>query len=112
MNQQNQTTVGNQPTPVPETSAMNDRDYMNELLATEKYITDSYCTALNEFSHDALYQDIHSIFNESKDAQRRLFNVMFQHGWYKVEAEKTQKLQQAYTQFQNTLQNQSPYQQH
>ena len=38
MNQQNQK-ISNPQTPVPTTSEMNDRDFVNELLTTEKYMT-------------------------------------------------------------------------
>ena len=40
---------------------MNDRDFSNDLLATEKYMTDAYNTFLNEASHQALYQDVLTI---------------------------------------------------
>ncbi|MDO3660521.1 spore coat protein [Bacillus sp. C28GYM-DRY-1] len=110
MNQQNQK-ISNPQTPVPTTSEMNDRDFVNELLTTEKYMTAAYCTALNEFSHESLYQDIQSIFDESQKAQRKLYDLMFQYGWYSVEAEDAQKLQQSYQKFQQTIQQQSPYQQ-
>ncbi|WP_340639815.1 spore coat protein [Bacillus atrophaeus] len=110
MNQQNQPKISNLETPVPATSQMNDRDFVNELLTTEKYITSSYCTALHEFSHESLYQDIQSIFDESQKAQRKLYDLMFQYGWYSIEAEDAQKLQQSHQKFQQTLQQQSPYQ--
>lgn len=111
MNQQNQQKIGNQETPVPKTSAMNDRDFVNELLTTEKYMTSAYSTALNELSHESLYQAVQPLFNEAQNTQRRLYQVMFQNGWYKVEAEDAQKIQQSYQQFHSTLQDQSPYQQ-
>ncbi|AEB25479.1 MULTISPECIES: spore coat protein [Bacillus] len=110
MEQQNQK-ITNPQTPVPNTAQMNDRDLVNELLTTEKYITTSYCTALHELSHESLYQDIQAIFDESQKAQRRLYDVMFQNGWYSIEAADTQKLQQSYQKFQQTIQQQSPYQQ-
>ncbi|WP_335870254.1 spore coat protein [Bacillus sp. 2205SS5-2] len=106
-NQQNNQ-IQNPETQIPKTPQMNDRDFVNDLLATEKYMTDSYCTALNEASHDALYQDILSIFNETQNAQRELFNCMFRNGWYKLEAADQQKLQQSHQQFQG-YSSQFPY---
>jgi spore coat protein CotF len=108
-NNQNQNKIGNPETQVPKTPQMNDRDFVNELLATEKYLTNSYSTALNEMSHDSLYQDIQGIFNETQNCQRELYNVMYQNGWYKLEAADSQKLQQSYQQFADYLQQQSPY---
>ncbi|MCQ6275629.1 spore coat protein [Bacillus sp. V3B] len=88
---------------------MNDRDFSNDLLTTEKYMTDSYNSALNEASHEALYQDILAIFTETQNEQRQLYNLMFQKGWYKLEQEEQQKLQQKYQQFQNYTTTQFPY---
>ncbi|MCY8309386.1 spore coat protein [Bacillus vallismortis] len=110
MNQQNQK-ISNPQTPVPTTPEMNDRDFINELLTTEKYMTTAYCTALNELSHESLYQDIQAIFDESQKTQRKLYDLMFQYGWYSVEAEDAQKLQKSYQKFDKTIQQQSPYQQ-
>jgi len=88
---------------------MNDRDFTNDLLATEKYLTTAYSTALNEASHQTLYQDILTVLTETQQAQRDLYNFMFQNGWYTLEAADTQKLQQSYQKFSSTIQQQSPY---
>ncbi|KOO37109.1 spore coat protein [Priestia koreensis] len=95
----NQKKIKNPETQVPKTPEMNDRDYINDLLATEKYMTASYCTALNEFSHDALYHEVLGIFTETQNCQRELYNLMFKKGWYGVEAADQQQLQQTYEQF-------------
>ncbi|MGE6630012.1 spore coat protein [Bacillus sp. NPDC077027] len=109
MNQQNQQKIGNEQTPVPATPTMNDRDMITDLLSTEKYMTSGYNTALNEFSHESLYQDIQHIALETHKTQRHLYDVMFQYGWYSVEAADQQKLTQAHQKFQKMLTEQSPY---
>ncbi|MFD2215952.1 spore coat protein [Metabacillus endolithicus] len=101
--------ISNAETQVQEGPKMNDRDFANDLLSTEKYLTSSYSTALNEASHQALYQDLSTIFNETQQAQRDLYNLMFKNGWYSLEAADTQKLQQSYQKFSTTIQQQSPY---
>jgi spore coat protein CotF len=88
---------------------MNDRDYLNDLLATEKYLTDGFNVAVREASHDQLYQDWLQILQETHQASRDIFNLMFQKGWYKLEAEQQQKLDQAYQQF-SGYSSQFPYQ--
>ncbi|MDR4889470.1 spore coat protein [Fredinandcohnia sp. QZ13] len=111
MNQQmnqNQNQVKNPKTSVPKTPQMNDRDFINDMLATEKYMTAAYSTALNEMSHDGLYEDIRSIFNETQDCQRELYNLMFKNGWYKLEEAETQKVQQKLQQFYNYTTTQFP----
>lgn len=96
-------------TPVQQGPQMNDCDFANDLLATEKYLTTAYSTALNEASHQSLYQDLQSILTETQQAQRGLYNFMFQNGWYTLEAADTQKLQQSYQKFSSSIQQESPY---
>lgn len=91
--------IQNPQTNTPQTPDMNDRDFINDTLATEKYMTDAYSTAMNEASHQALYQDLSAITKETQDCQRNLFNVMFQKGWYSFEQAQPQALQQAYQKF-------------
>ncbi|WP_077624915.1 spore coat protein [Sediminibacillus massiliensis] len=96
--QQNQK-VQNPETQVPKTPQMNERDFVNDVLSTEKYMTASYSVALNEASNQAFYQDLAAIFKETQDCQRNLYNLMFQKGWYSLESADLQKVQQSYQQF-------------
>ncbi|MCM3029494.1 MULTISPECIES: spore coat protein [unclassified Niallia] len=104
----NQQKVQNPETQVAKTPQMNDRDFINDLLATEKYMTASYSTALNEASNEKLYDDLLSIFTETQNMQRELYDLMFREGWYKLESADQQKLQQAYQQFKG-YESQFPY---
>lgn len=88
---------------------MNDRDFLNDGLATCKYLTDSLNIAVREASHQQLHDDMMQILNETHQCARELYNLMFQKGWYKLEAEEQQKLQQAYQQF-TGYSSQFPYQ--
>jgi len=98
MNNQN-SKIQNPKTQVPETPQMSDRDFINDQLSTEKYMTASYSTALNEASHQSFYQDLSQIFTETQDCQRNLFNLMFKKGWYSFDAADQQQLTQSYQQF-------------
>lgn len=91
--------IQNPETQVPKTPQMSDRDFINDILTTEKYMTSSYTTALNEASHQALYDDIQKICNETHLCQRDLFNLMFKKGWYSFDAESQQTLTQSHEQF-------------
>jgi spore coat protein CotF len=104
----NQNNIQNPQTQTPKTPQMNDRDFLNDVLTTEKYMTNSYSTFLHEASHQQLYQDILNIFTETQNCQRELYNLMFKKGWYKIEAADRQKLQQSYQQFQGYA-SQFPY---
>jgi spore coat protein CotF len=78
---------------------MADRDFVNDILATEKYLTNSYNTAVNEASIDALYQLQIKHLNATHQAARDLFTLMQQKGWYKIEPAETQKITEKATQF-------------
>ncbi|GIP40159.1 hypothetical protein J31TS4_34390 [Paenibacillus sp. J31TS4] len=111
MNQsQNQTIQNPKPSYEPQVKGpeMNDRDRLNDVLATEKYMTDSFNTATREASHPALHQDMLTILTETHQCQYELFELMFRKGHYKLEAEQQQKLDQAYQQFSN-YSSQFPY---
>lgn len=87
---------------------MNERDFINDILATEKYITDNFNIFAREASNQRLYQDVMDILNESHQAARNLFNMMFKKGWYSLTAAQQQDIQQTAQQFQN-YQSQEPY---
>ncbi|MFC4618427.1 spore coat protein [Camelliibacillus cellulosilyticus] len=91
--------IKNPATQVPETPQMNDRDFMNDCLMTEKYLTMAYSVAVHEMSHQALYQDVMNIFQETEKCQRNLYDMMFRKGWYGLEEADQQKVQQTYQQF-------------
>ncbi|GAE33206.1 spore coat protein [Halalkalibacter akibai] len=109
MNQQSKK-IQNPELQVPKTPQMNDRDFINDILMCAKNMTNSYSVALNELSHDQLYQDVNQIFNETQNCQRELYNVMFRKGFYGLEAAEQQKLDQSYQQF-SGYSSQFPYQQ-
>ncbi|MBS4208495.1 spore coat protein [Bacillus sp. FJAT-50079] len=105
---QNGKSIQNPAMQIPKTPQMNERDFVNDMLATEKYMTSSYTTAIHEASHQHLYDDLLAIYTETEQAQRNLFNLMFQKGWYKLEAQDEQKIQQSYQQHVGYT-NQFPY---
>lgn len=80
---------------------MNDRDRLNDMLATEKYLTDCYNVFARETSYAALHQDVQRILSETHQETRNLFNFMFNRGWYSLQAESTQQIAQVQQQFTN-----------
>lgn len=87
---------------------MNDRDFINDALSTSKLLTDGFNVAVREASHEQLHADMLQILMETHQSARELYNIMFQKGWYKLEAEDQMKLQQASQQF-NGYSSQFPY---
>jgi spore coat protein CotF len=109
-NSQTQTIKNPKPSNEPQVKGpeMTDRDRVNDILATEKYLTDSFNVSAREASHSYLHQDIMAILNETHQCQYELFELMFRKGHYKLEAEQQSKLDQAYQQF-NNYSTQFPY---
>lgn len=107
---QNQTMGSVHSTGLPQVKGpeMNDRDFLNDVLAMEKYLANSYNTAVNEASTEQLYRLQLNHLNAVHQAGRDLYNLMHQKGWYKIEAADSQKIDQKATQFAN-YRTQFPY---
>ena len=78
---------------------MNDRDWLNDVLSMEKYMTDGYNTGLHEMQNPKLHNVIQAIMNDHHQCGWDAFNLMFQKGWYKMKAADQQEISQTYTQF-------------
>ena len=65
----------------------NDRDRINDMLSTEKYLTDGFNVFVRETSHQDLFRDVLHILTQTHHAARNLFNLMFEKGWYTLQTE-------------------------
>lgn len=102
MNQEN--IIENQKTEVPATQQMNDRDYINDVLETEKNMSVNMAIALNEASNEKLYEELEDIFEDIKERQRELYECMFQKGWYSLEKAEEQKITKTYNKLEQKYQ--------
>lgn len=84
--------VENPKTEVPETTDLNDRDYLNGILESLKNMSNNFSVALNECSNEAMYKEVFTMFQETKDMAREAYNLMFQNGWYSLEKAEQQKI--------------------
>ena len=109
--QQNQGAIKNPSVGVPKVKGpeINDRDILNDVLATQKYLTDNFNVFAREASHDQLHQTTMDILNETHQTAREAYNLMFKKGWYKLNSASRQSLDQTQQQFSN-YQTQFPYQ--
>jgi spore coat protein CotF len=80
---------------------MNDRDWINDILAFEKYLTNGYNTALNEIQNPKLFETIKVTLNDIHDIQHDIFNKMFDKGWYKLLAADAEEIGKTHKQFSN-----------
>lgn len=91
--------------------AMNNRDLLNDILASEKYLTDGFNVFVRETSHRELYQDIRQILLETHDCARELFNLMFKDGFYSFQAAQAQDIEQVKQKYSQYINYQDPYSQ-
>lgn len=93
--------IQNPQTQVPNTPELNDRDYIELVLNDIKKMTGmGFPNALNEASNDTLFNELFQMYQETQQKQRELYNLMFQKGWYSINAEQKQKLMQTHQKFQ------------
>ncbi len=95
--------VQNPKTEIPSNHQINDKDILNDILSSEKNMSNNYSVALNEMSNEPLYHDILTVFLETKTAQRRLFNLLFKHGWYTLERADVNKINEKYQEYINMI---------
>lgn len=93
--------VQNPKTEVPANSNMNDRDFLNDILESEKNMSVNYTYALNEASNEELFKRIYDMFIHIKEEQRNLFELSFKKGWYTLEKAEENKINEEI----NTLSN-------
>ena len=93
--------VQNPKTEVPANSNMNDRDFLNDILESEKNMSVNYTYALNEASNEELFKRIYDMFIHIKETQRNLFELSFKKGWYTLEKAEENKINEE----NNTLSN-------
>lgn len=88
--------ICNEQTKVPATIEMNDKNYLTDMLETEKNMSVNMTIALNEASNEALFKELFHLFLEVKEKQRTLYELAFEKGWYALEeAEKTKVSEKA-----------------
>lgn len=78
-------TVQNTEVQVPKGMDMTDTDYLNDMLSTAKSLNSGYAIVLNEASNEYLFNEISELCKETHECSRKLFNLLFAKGWYKLE---------------------------
>lgn len=86
--------VSNPKIEVPGGMALNEKDYISELLSCLKAMEKDYTVALTEASNEDLYNKYYTMFSEVSKLQREVYEVMFRHGWYCLEKAEANKISQ------------------
>lgn len=82
-------------------SSIPEKDMMNDVLASQKFITDSYNTFTNECATPNVRDQFLRLLGEEHQIQAEVFDLMHQRGWYPTPAADQQKMQQAKQKFEN-----------
>lgn len=73
---------------------MTDKDILTAMLTVEKELVKNYAVAVTESSNDELCEDLTDMFNDAKNMQRNVFNLMYNKGLYPLQAEDENTIQQ------------------
>ena len=85
-------------------SQMQDKELLNDVLASQKFITGNYNSFANECATPNVRDEFMRILNEEHQIQADVFDVMKKRGWYPTPSAEQQKIQQAKQKFQNVNQ--------
>ena len=80
---------------------MQEKEILNDILASQKSATSAYNTFTNECATPAVRDEFMKILTEEHQIQADVFNEMHKRGWYPTPAAEQQKIQQAKQKFQS-----------
>ena len=75
---------------------LNDKDYLNCLLSNLKEMEKGYVRAMIEASNERLFENYRSTFLAISDLQRKVYELMFENGWYMIEKVPITKINNKY----------------
>ena len=82
-------------TKVSKTPFQNDRDYLNDVLATSKSITTNTALAIIEASNVTLRNEFKRLFETFETLQRENYVLAWNKGWYTLEESEKTKIKEA-----------------
>jgi len=88
---------------VEKTKEMNDRDYLVDILSSEKDITKNMCVALTEASNSKLHEEFFEIFETVAALQEEAYLLAWNNGWYTLEEAENTKISQKEKELQKKL---------
>lgn len=88
---------------VQNTKEMNDRDYLVDLLSSEKDIVKNMCVALTEASNRKLHEEFFEIFETVVALQEEAYVLAWNNGWYALEEAEEKKIKEKAKELQKKL---------
>ncbi len=65
-----------------QTKIASDKELLNDMLMTEKYVSGTYETALMESANEGVRNALRHIQDEEQQHAKMIFDAMNQRGWY------------------------------
>lgn len=84
--------------------SLTDEEIMNDILNSQKHMTDVYNTFSNECVHQPVRNDFLNILREEHNMQCSVFTEMQKRGWYAPPDAQQQMIDQTRTKYQNIAQ--------
>ena len=78
-----------------------DREMMEDVLSSQKFVTEGYNTFANECASPAVMSELMNILNEEHQIQHEVFTELQKRGWYPTQEAPAEKVQQAKLKFSN-----------
>jgi len=95
--------VNNPASEVPSGKEMNDENYLKDMLDTIKAISGNMGILTSEASNETLVNKLEPICKDIKNAQRKLFELIFKNGWYVLEQAEQNKIDEKITELNTKL---------
>lgn len=95
--------IKNEKESVIKSKCMSEEDILNDILMSEKNISNNYGVALNEMSNKQLFKIVFELLSESKNITRDIYNLAFEKGWYTVKTESESEITKAENKFRSKL---------
>ena len=76
-----------------------DKEMMNDVLSSQKFMTDGYNTTANESDEQTVRSAVMSILNDEHTIQHDVFTEMKKRGWYQTEAAPQTKIDETKQKF-------------
>ena len=80
-------------------NCLTEEDILNDVLLSEKNMSNSYSVAINEMSSDKLYKKIMNFFDDTKEIAREIFTFMQSNGLYELSSETEEKIEDSCTKY-------------
>lgn len=82
-------------------NSFTDREIMDDVLSSQKHVSDMYNTYSNECVNQQLQNDMLNILKEEHSIQFTVFEEMQKRGWYSPSAAQAQMISETKTKFEN-----------